>query len=50
MTRVCELCAGEDDDLMLVRPGAAPDGGADGELWCFACRSTNAHVEVDEQT
>jgi hypothetical protein len=49
VTRVCERCAGEDDDLVLVRPGATSDGDADGELWCFDCRSTTAHVEVDEQ-
>ena len=54
MTRVCERCAGDDDDLVLVRPGDAPGPGAsagtaDGELWCFECRSTAAHVEVDDR-
>ena len=50
---VCERCAAEDDDLVLVRrPDGAEDtvaAGGRAELWCFECRSTTAHVEVDEQ-
>lgn len=59
--RVCERCAGEDEDLALVRRappagdvaegGDAVDAGAAGaaaELWCFTCRSEHSHVEVDE--
>jgi hypothetical protein len=48
--RVCERCAGEDDDLVLVRapvPGGETADGA-GELWCFDCRSSAEHVAVDE--
>jgi len=48
--RVCERCAGEDDDLVLVRAPAATAGDVPGgpELWCFECRSTADHVALDE--
>ena len=48
--RVCERCAGEDDDLVLVRPRAetpAEEPGAP-ELWCFDCRSTVDHVAPED--
>jgi hypothetical protein len=49
--RVCERCAGDDDDLELVRsPGqnGAAGTGAEGELWCFECRAAADHVPLDE--
>ena len=54
MEWVCERCAADDEDLVLVRRPDVPeagavDGGPTAELWCFDCRSTTAHVEVDEQ-
>ncbi|HVM02684.1 MAG TPA: hypothetical protein VM263_08435 [Acidimicrobiales bacterium] len=51
MERVCERCAGDDDDLELVRsPGqnGAAGTGAEGELWCFECRAAADHVPLDE--
>lgn len=51
--RVCESCAGEDDDLVLVRTvhddGPAPGGTEGTELWCFGCRADQAHNPVEEQ-
>jgi len=44
--RVCERCAGEDDDLALVRSRAEEADGA--QLWCFACRSSADHDVLDE--
>lgn len=56
MERVCEGCAREDDDLVLVRrlypaPGGAQAAAADDsapELWCFSCRSLYPHVVEEE--
>lgn len=51
MERVCERCASEDDDLVLVRSPAADAASADGagtELWCFDCRSSADHVAAEE--
>ena len=57
MERVCERCASEDDDLVLVRApaaGATPaatagaEAGAGTELWCFECRSSADHATVDD--
>lgn len=58
MERVCEGCAGEDDDLVLVRrlypgaggqegPGTAP-GSETAELWCFSCRSQYPHEVAED--
>jgi hypothetical protein len=55
--RVCENCAREDDDLVVVRrvylvpeswdtPGSSTTM-PDLELWCFSCRSLYPH-EVAE--
>ncbi len=59
MERVCENCAGEDDDLVAVhRLYVVPDSWDQAaattrvevpELWCFACRSMYPH-EVAEDT
>jgi hypothetical protein len=57
MDRVCENCAGEDDELVLVRrvyvvpeawdtPGSRTTVEQD-ELWCFSCRSLYPHEVVD---
>jgi hypothetical protein len=53
MQRVCENCAREDDDLVLVNrlyvmPEAWDTPGsvtrvAEAELWCFSCRSQYPH-------
>ena len=54
MERVCERCAGEDEELVLVRrpPATAVPGAGAGapptELWCFDCRTEHAHEVVDE--
>lgn len=56
MERACERCAGEDEELVLVRRagavGAGPPSGAgrdDGaELWCLGCRAEHAHEVVDD--
>jgi hypothetical protein len=55
---VCENCARDDDDLVLVnRVYVVPeswDAAAsstkmnDAELWCFSCRSMYPHQVVDE--
>jgi hypothetical protein len=57
MERVCENCAREDDDLVLVKRvymepeswdrAASSTTLPDTELWCFSCRSLYPH-EVDE--
>lgn len=57
MERVCESCAREDDDLVVVRrtyvvPESWDAEGSsttlpDGELWCFSCRSVYPHEVVD---
>lgn len=57
MERVCENCAREDDDLVVVKriyvePERWDRAGSsttlpDTELWCFSCRSLYPH-EVDE--
>ena len=56
--RVCENCAREDEDLVLVNrvyvvpetwdtPGSSTTMG-DAELWCFSCRSMYPHEVVEE--
>jgi hypothetical protein len=57
--RVCENCAREDDDLVIVNrvyvvPEAWDTPGSssrqdEAELWCFACRSMYPH-DVAEDT
>jgi hypothetical protein len=57
MERVCENCAREDDDLMLVHrlyvtPEAWDTPGSttrvdETELWCFSCRSQYPHEAVE---
>ena len=55
--RVCENCAREDDELVLVNriyvtpeswdtPGSSTRV-SDAELWCFSCRSMYPHDVVD---
>jgi hypothetical protein len=56
--RVCENCAGEDDDLAAVhRIYVTPESWStpasarpqpDVELWCFSCRSLYPHEIVEE--
>jgi len=57
--RVCENCAREDDDLVLVNrvyvvpeswdtPGSSTTM-PDAELWCFSCRSLYPHEAVDAE-
>jgi hypothetical protein len=57
MERVCENCAREDDELVLVNrvyvvpeswdtPGSATRMD-EAELWCYSCRSLYPHEEVD---
>lgn len=52
MERVCESCAREDDDLVLVRrlyPGGGRERGAEAtELWCFSCRSQYPNDLVED--
>ena len=60
MEVVCENCAREDDELVLVRrvyvtpeswdtPGSSrTQPGA--ELWCFSCRTQYPHEPADEET
>lgn len=56
MERVCESCASQGDDLVLVRrvveEDASPAGGSGRidrtELWCFDCRAEHAHDRVEE--
>ena len=55
--RVCENCAGEDDELVLVRrlyvvPESWDTPGSvtrveEPELWCFSCRSLYPHEVAD---
>jgi hypothetical protein len=57
MERVCENCAREDDDLVLViRVYVVPESWdtaastttvPGSELWCFSCRSMYPHEVVD---
>lgn len=58
MERVCESCAREDDDLVVVRrmyvvpetwdtPGSSTTVEAT-ELWCFSCRSLYPHEVVED--
>ena len=59
MERVCENCAREDDDLVVVHrlyvvPEAWDTPGsvtrvAESERWCFSCRSQYPHEVVDEE-
>ena len=56
MERVCENCAREDDELVLVRriyvvPESWDTGGSSTtleqeELWCFSCRSVYPHEAI----
>lgn len=55
--RVCENCASEDDDLVVVhRLYVVPEAGGrprsvtrldQAELWCFSCRSLYPHEVQD---
>lgn len=58
MERVCESCAADDDDLVVVRrvyvvpetwdqAGSVTRTEAE-ELWCFSCRSMYPHEVADE--
>ena len=58
MERVCESCAREDDDLVVVRrvyvvpeswdtPGSSTTV-TESELWCFSCRSLYPHGVVED--
>ena len=57
MERVCENCARDDDDLVVVRrtyvvPESWDTAGSStteeaAELWCFTCRSMYPHEVVD---
>ena len=58
MERVCENCARDDEELVVVRriyvvpeswdtPGSSQTMPG-GELWCFSCRSMYPHEVVDE--
>lgn len=57
MERVCESCARDDDDLVLVnRVYVVPESWdtaesstrvPEGELWCFSCRSMYPHEVVE---
>ena len=60
MDRVCENCAREDDELVLVRrvyvtpdswdtPGSSRTQPGT-ELWCFSCRTQYPHEPADEET
>ncbi|TMM17221.1 MAG: hypothetical protein E6G01_06640 [Actinobacteria bacterium] len=57
MERVCENCAGEDDELVAVhrlyvvpeswdRPGSTTKV-EETELWCFSCRSLYPHEPTE---
>jgi hypothetical protein len=50
--RACERCAGDDEELVLVRRAGAAGAGAGGgdstELWCQGCRAEDAHEVVDD--
>lgn len=62
MDRVCENCAREDDDLVVVHrlyvvPESWDQAGSvtrvdESELWCFSCRSLYPHevAEADAGT
>lgn len=57
MERVCENCAGEDDELVAVhRLYVVPDSWdtpgsttrvEETELWCFSCRSLYPHEPAE---
>lgn len=59
MERVCENCARDDDDLVLVkRVYVTPENWdtaesttvvSEGELWCFSCRSMYPHEVVEPE-
>lgn len=59
MDRICENCAREDDDLVLVHrmyvvPEAWDTPGSsttldDTELWCFSCRSQYPHEPAEDE-
>jgi hypothetical protein len=48
--RACERCAGDDEELVLVRRAGAAGAGRDDntELWCQGCRAEHAHEVVDD--
>lgn len=51
---MCESCAGQEDDLVLVRhvvrdEGSPAVGAERTELWCFACRAEQTHEPIEEQ-
>jgi hypothetical protein len=59
MERVCENCAREDDDLVVVhrlyvipedwdRPQSVTRVD-EAELWCFSCRSMYPHEIVEDE-
>jgi hypothetical protein len=58
MERVCENCAREDDDLVVVRRlYVVPEDWdrpssvtrvEETELWCFSCRSQYPHEVAEE--
>lgn len=57
MERVCENCAGEDEDLELVhRLYVVPESWdtkasvtrvEEAELWCFSCRTLYPHENAE---
>jgi hypothetical protein len=59
MERVCENCAREDDDLVLVKRVYVTAESWDtaessttlpaDELWCFSCRSMYPHEVVEPE-
>lgn len=59
MERVCENCAREDDDLVLVRrvyvvpeswdTAESATTVVEPELWCFSCRSMYPHEVVEPE-
>jgi len=59
MERVCESCAREDDDLVVVKriyvvpetwdtPGSSTTVDTT-ELWCFSCRSLCPHEVAEDE-
>ena len=60
MDRICENCAREDDELVLVhRIYVVPESWDtpassttldERELWCFSCRSQYPHDVADDET
>ena len=58
MDRICENCAREDDDLIVVRrmyvvpeswdTPASSTTLEETELWCFSCRSQYPHEPAED--